>query len=190
MSHLQTQLVEDQQIESQKIKKYKPHWFTYEAVQDVTTRWIGFTGGVGSGKTDGASLWHWVRTRQNHESPFSWIVSPTYGKLWDSIIPRYKNMLESFGYLRGVHYQIKQSPLLQLEFLYSGHCVHFHGADRPDLMVAVEISHVLIEEPGRMKRQVFTEIDERLRCSRATINQGLMSGVPQGINAYAEMFDF
>lgn len=83
-----------------------------------------------------------------------------------------------------------KTPIAILRFLYSGHTIHFHGADRPDLMVATEISHVLIEEPGRMKGQVFIELEERLRCKNATINQGLLTGVPQGINSYAEMFDF
>lgn len=171
-------------------KPYQPHWFTYEAINDYESRAIALTGGVGSGKTDGAHVWHWHRCRLNHRSQFSWMVAPTYGKLWDSCIPRYVEMLTDFGYIRNVHYQLFKSPLVRLIYLYSGHEVHFHGADRPDLMVAVELSHCLVEEPGRMKGEVFTEIEERVRCPRAVCRQILFSGVPQGITEYAALFDF
>lgn len=151
---------------------------------------MAFTGGVGSGKSDGGVVWHWHRCRLNYRSQFSWVVSPTYGKLWDSIIPRYVSVLESFGYIREIHFKLLQSPLIRLVYLYSGHEVHFHGGDRPELMVATELSHALIEEPGRMKGQVFTEVAERLRCSKAVVRQVLFSGVPQGVTEYADLFDF
>ena len=161
-----------------------------EAINDYQSRAIALTGGVGSGKSDGGVVWHWHRCRLNHRSQFSWVVSPTYSKLWDSIIPRYLSVLDSFGYIRDVHFRLLQSPLIRLMYLYSGHEVHFHGADRPDLMVATELSHCLIEEPGRMKGQVFTEIEERVRDKNAVVRQILFSGVPQGVNEYAELFDF
>lgn len=172
------------------IPKYRPHWFTYEAIADTESRWLGITAGVGAGKSDAGVIWHWQRSRLNHESQFSWVIAPTYGKLWDSIVPRFIRVLESLGYIKNVHYRVLASPIVYLTFLYSGHQVHFHGADRPDLMVATEISHALIEEPGRMKGQVFTEVNERLRCPRALCRQILCTGVPQGINSYSEMFDF
>lgn len=171
-------------------QSYRPHWFAYEAINDLDSRAIAITGGVGSGKSDAGVVWHWHRCRINSASQFSWVVSPTYRKLWDSIIPRYKRILESFGYQKNIHYSLIASPVIRLKYLYSGHEVHFQGADRPDLMVATEISHCLIEEPGRMKGQVFTEIAERLRDSNAAINQVLFCGVPQGISEYAELFDF
>ena len=179
-----------QKKEATTLTDYRPHWFTHEAINDYESRAIAITGGVGSGKSDAGVIWHWHRCRLNHLSPFSWVVSPTFGKLWDSIIPRYKRTLESFGYIRNVHYTLLASPIIRLRYLYSGHEVHFCGADRPDLMVAVELSHALIEEPGRMKGQVFTEITERVRDSRAVLNQTLFTGVPQGVTEYAELFDF
>lgn len=106
------------------------------------------------------------------------------------MIPRYLQMLDEFGYIRNVHFQLFKSPLIRLIYLYSGHEVHFHGADRPELFVATELSHALIEEPGRMKGAVFTEIEERVRCRRAVVRQILLSGVPQGITEYAALFDF
>lgn len=41
-----------------------------------------------------------------------------------------------------------------------------------------------------MKGQVFTEVEERVRCKRAKVRQILFSGVPQGVTEYAELFDF
>lgn len=41
-----------------------------------------------------------------------------------------------------------------------------------------------------MKGQVFTEIEERVRDKNAVVRQILFSGVPQGVNEYAELFDF
>lgn len=135
-------------------------------------------------------LWHWDRCRRNYRSNFSLVLMPTYGKLWDSVIPRYRGFLQERGYIRRIHYEIVKTPILLLRYLYSGHEVHFHGADRPDLLVAVEYSHAWIDEPGDMKREVHDYVTERVRCRHAALNQRLYTGVPQGLTPYAEQFDF
>src|SRR4051794_10492303 len=63
-------------------------WWIWDALEDKRedlVTWV--TGGLGSGKTYGSALWHVQRCRDNHNSPYSWIIAPTHAKVNSIIIP-------------------------------------------------------------------------------------------------------
>ncbi|MCA9813208.1 MAG: hypothetical protein KC483_10175 [Nitrosarchaeum sp.] len=120
---------------------------------------------------------------------------PTYGKIFDTAIPRYVKFLEKrCGLKKQRDFVIIKSPYPMLKYkphiFKSEREIHFVSGSRPDTMVGVEVSDVWIDEPGRMSSQVFTEVMERLRCPVAKVLQVLMTGSPQGLNWWADEFDF
>ena len=54
-------------------------------------------------------------------------------------------------------------------------------------MVAVDVSHTWLDEPGLCPLQAHVEIAKRTRCHKATIRQKLYTGTPEGVNWFGEL---
>lgn len=173
-----------------------PYW-VYEALEDTATKVHWVTGGLGSGKTTGGTVWAISRALQNAEKrahyppTVSWDVAPTYGKVedilmrsYDEVLPMYFDMLpdRDYAFVRG------KRP--KLKFLNHKHEIHFHSGDRPRLMVGTNTTHYRITEPGIQKREVFDKCGDRCRDPRAEVRQGLGEGTPEGANWYMDVANF
>ena len=167
---------------------FRPKWWVYEAIRDTTTKVFFTTGGLGSGKTDGFTTWHDHRVRLNPKSKFSWFFEPTHARIVDTAIPKYQKTLDRYGYVEGRHYRIVKNPFHKLIY-YSGQEVHFHSFERPDLIVAVEISHATMDEAADAEFQAYMNVRSRIRCPGAYVRQLMCGGAPQGVNWLADIAD-
>lgn len=166
-------------------------WWAFDCIDDLETEIFWITGGLGSGKSYGAAIWFLERCLRNYRSRLSWAVAPTHSKVRDILLPTFQEVLFShFGLREGIHYEVLISKPPILRFLETGHEVHFHSGNRPDLMVGTNISHYMVTEVGLQKREVFERCQTRARCGKAEVNQGLLEGTPEGANWYAEIANF
>lgn len=166
-------------------------WWVGEALQDYQSNQFGVTAGLGAGKTHGFCQWHHHRVRHNSKSRFSCFMEPSYQKIHDAAIPTYEKVIQAFGLVRGLDYQVLKSPYPKVVYLDSEvkHEVHFISAQNPDKIVAVEYSHASADEMGIVSKEAANNLASRLRCSVAKTRQFMNGGAPQGINDFADRFD-
>jgi hypothetical protein len=143
---------------------------------------------IGWGKTHVGARWHFDRILQNKDSKLSAILAPSYKLLRHLILPRYTEYLTSIGLVQGVHYKVQTSPDLIITFSF-GHKVMFLSGDNWKNIVAYDLSHAWIDEPGFLRDEVFYQVVERIRDPKANILQVLFTGVSQGAHtAYFQRF--
>ena len=167
----------------------KLQWWVAEALDDYTSTRIACTGGLGSGKSHGSAQWFYDRCVINDKSPYSCVLMPTYQKILDTAVPTLRKVFESIGLREDIHYKFWKSPVPMIEFFTSGHQIHFISGNNPDKIVGVEYSHAWISEAGTMKQEALDNTCDRVRCTRAIVNQIIFDGVPMALGRYAEMFD-
>lgn len=166
-------------------------WWVGEAIQDLRTNQFGVTAGLGAGKTHGFCQWHHHRVRLNSKSRFSCFMEPSYQKIHDAAIPTYEKVVQSFGLIRGLDYEVIKSPYPKVVYKDTDvkHEVHFISAQNPEKIVGVEYSHASADEMGIVSKEAANNLASRLRCSNAKIRQFMNGGAPQGINDFADRFD-
>ena len=166
-------------------------WWVGRAYRDRLTSFFATTAGLGSGKTHGAVQWHHLLAMQNYKAEFSAFSEPTYQKIHDSAIPKFRKVLKEFGLHEGLHYRVYKSPypILKYKCLPKPHEVHFLSADNPEMVVAVEYSHATQDESGSVTREFTNNLASRLRDTRADRRQFLQVGAPQGLTSFADDFD-
>lgn len=166
-------------------------WWVGQAMQDTKSAVFATTAGLGSGKTHGDCQFHHYLVWQNLGAKFSGFMEPSYQKISDAAIPTYEKILESFEYQKGKDYKVVKSPYPKLIYLNhpKKHEVHFISAENPEKIVAVEYSHGTADEAGILPWESVRNFRTRIRDSAATRRQLMLSGAPQGVNAFAENFD-
>jgi len=169
--------------------KIRLKWWVDEALRDTKSKVFFVTGGLGAGKTDGGSTWHYDRVTKNPKSQFSWFFEPTYKKVEDAGVPTYTEVLGRLGLLQGRHYTLKKSPNYSIKFRATGQEVHFLSYDRPDLIVATEISHAYLDEAADAEFLAYMNIRSRIRDAQATCRQLMAGGAPQGLGWFSEIAD-
>jgi len=153
---------------------------------------IGITAGLGAGKTHLSFQRHHILCGLNQKAPFSAVFYPTYDKIFNAGIPTYQKVLTQFGLNEDDHYTVIKSPYPKIIYKgYSGHEVHFHSAAvKPDLINAVEYSHATGDESGSVKnREILDMIHSRVRDGNSLYPHTVYTGVPVGMNFYADLFD-
>lgn len=166
-------------------------WWVGDAIKDTKTSVFVVTAGLGSGKTHGKAHWGHDRVLKNWQTEFSCFVEPTYQKIFDAALPKYKKILQLHGFNQNRDYKVYKSPFPKI--IYTGsprkHEVHFISGDNPDSIVAVEYSHAVIDEAGIISGETLDNVQSRIRDTRATCLQTFMGGAPQGVNDFADRFD-
>jgi len=170
--------------------RFRAKWWVHEALQDTKSKVIVVTGGLGAGKTDGLVTLHDDRVRKNSRSKFSMFFEPTHRLVETGAVPKYEKHLQRLGMVPNVHYKVTKSPHYKIQYLIgSGHEVHFHSFERPELIVSVDISHATLDEAGDAEKEAYTNARRRVRCTEAKALQMFLGGAPQGVNWFAELFD-
>ncbi len=165
-------------------------WWVGEAIEDAETSIFAVTAGLGSGKTHGAVQWHhYLSYFINKNAQFSAFMEPTFQKIHDAAIPKFKTVLKSFGLSEGSDYRIIKSPYPKLIYTETKHEVHFLSAEAPEKIIAAEYSHATEDESGIIDKEATDNLRGRLRDTRAVRRQLFRSGAPQGITHFAEKFD-
>lgn len=166
-------------------------WWVGEAIADAETAVFAVTAGMGSGKTHGLAQWHHERVQRNCNSNFSAFIEPTYQKIHDTAIPKYKKVLAQFGLRQNQDFMVVKShyPKIIYKNLAVEHEVHFISGENPDTIAGVEYSHASEDESGIIDAEVSRNVQSRLRDPAATVRQFFRGGAPQGINDFAAEFD-
>lgn len=167
-------------------------WWVIQAYNDRRTVNFACTAGLGSGKTHGAVQWHHLLCHENYKADISAFSEPTYQKIHDSAIPKFRKVLKQFGLHEGLHYKIYKSPYPILRYLCfpkTKHEIHFISADNPDAVVAVEYSHATSDEAGSSSRQFTDNLISRIRDKNSVRRQILQIGAPQGLTSFSDDFD-
>lgn len=164
-------------------------WWAVEAMNDTETSVFACTAGLGSGKTHGGIQWHDYRVRTSGTAPFSGFMEPTYQKIHDAAIPTFRKVFQSYGMLEGVHFDVVKSPHPKIIYKQLNHEILFFTAERPDLLVAVELGFGTEDEAGTVSAEASRNFRLRVRDSRCHARQVMRLGAPQGINHFAEEFD-
>lgn len=147
-------------------------------------------GGIGSGKTRNGMLLFLLRLFQNSKVPLSWAVAPNHARVDDIIIPTFIDVAASMGMLANVHYKVIKARPRHIELLGINHTIVCHSADRPEFMVGANLANYFITEFGLQSRDVFNRCQDRARHSSAAAIQGIIEGVPEGMNHYAELANY
>jgi hypothetical protein len=164
-----------------------PDW-TYDLLQDHTPKrkfWI--PKGLGSGGTYGSTIWFLELCRANRFSPSSWVVAPTFAQVRDPLIPTFSEVLQTaYGYEIGRDFEIVRSGSPRIVFKRSGHEVFFKSANKPETLVAANISHLMMTEPGLIAKEAFEKSAVRIRCPKAKLHQAIYEGTPEGVGNFFE----
>lgn len=173
-------------------RKYKLPWYVYKSIIDkIEDRRFWWTKGLGSGGTYGLAIWHYLKCLQNHRSPFSWSIAPTFQQVSDTLLPTFAEVLQvEFGLVEGEDYKIVASGRPRLYFPKRRQLIHFRSANRPDRMVGPSVSHISGTEVGLWPREAYEKSSARLRCPKAVSNQYLGEGTPEGFNWWEKEANF
>ena len=165
-------------------------WWVGEAMNDETSNVLAVSAGLGSGKTHGVAQWHhYLSFYLNRDAPFSAFMEPSFQKIHDAAIPKFRAVLRDFGLSEHRDFRIIKSPYPKLIYTATGHEIHFLSAETPDKIVAAEYSHASEDESGIIDKEATDNLRGRIRDGRAKRRQFFRSGAPQGITAFAEEFD-
>lgn len=168
-------------------------WWVHDIADDWEqdrTFWI--TGGLGSGKTWGACLWHIIRCFDNADAPVSWSVAPTFPKAEAILAPTFREVLQDvFGMQENVDFKITYDCPLEIRLFETGQTIYLHSANRYHLMVGESISHFSATEVGYYPNEEwFIKCKQRLRSPKARVRQACCEGTPEGDNWYQKYADF
>lgn len=149
------------------------------------------TGGLGSAKTHNSTLLFLSFIRQNPSAKTFWVIAPIHSRHKDSIVPMFVNILRTcFGKHNRIHYILRRSSPMEIEFLDTGQIIYFHSAERPEDMVSATLGGYYITEPGLMKRIAYEKVENRTRDGSIPKTLGILEGTPEGDNWYMDEFNF
>lgn len=147
---------------------------------------MAIAGGLGSGKTQCAALFHILRAQLNIGC-VSWWVAPDYGLArvgFDMLC----QVLKTLGYSESAHFTARRSPgSLSLFLIFCDHEIRFKTTNQN--LVGENISHMTVDEAGDCNGERIGDALQRVGRHPETKNdQVLFVGTPQGMNHYAERF--
>jgi hypothetical protein len=140
-------------------------------------------GGLGSGKTT-ALVTKAILLSILYPGYGGMLVEPTYRLATDTLVPTFHEVIQrDFPFLRYQH-KVADSviviPDLDTRIL-------LRSGDRPEKLRGPNLAWVGIDEPGQMSKEVFTDAAGRARVSNC--RQVFLTGTPEGINWFSELFD-
>lgn len=154
-------------------------------LNDHKTPRLAIPGGVGSGKSEFAVLWHHLKACKYRKGS-SWCASHTADLVKRTLVKKYLDMLTRFGYVENVHYTYNRSDKI-LKYFF-GHEVYFMSAVAWQRWMGDDLTHGTADERGYWPDDAFREFSNRLRGVKYTtdVKQLLSTGTPQGLTQYME----
>lgn len=149
------------------------------------------------GKTTFGATWFTDRLFKNLNSDFSLITAPKEDLLKKGAMLRCIQYWDSLGLRRSgpfADYKIVGNPpdikwRLGGSRKGEGHTTMCRSVHRSAVgtLVAVDVSHAWMDEPGLSPLQAHIEVTKRVRCQNAVLRQKLYTGTPEGVNWFGEM---
>lgn len=160
----------------------KVPWWVRHLIRMKHPELFFVSGGLGSGKSYGGTLWYLLKIFNNMNNLRSWVIAPTHTKSIDIVIPAFYSHFENlFGFKEGRDFEFVKGPPARMYLPAYRHEINFQSADRPQYMVGDSISHFYMTEAGvSPSRQPLERAQTRLRAKGAHYLQGLIEGTPEG----------
>lgn len=148
--------------------------------------------GNGYGKSLFGARFFYDRMCRNWQSPFSLITAPKEDLLKKGPIQRLVDVFRDHGLSdtkRAFNdYRIVgKTPDIKMRWGHTVMCRSVHSSSVSSL-VAVDVAHSWMDEPGLCPDQASTEVAKRTRCPIAAINQRLYTGTPEGVGWFSDKF--
>lgn len=136
-----------------------------------------FVGGYGAGKTRALAYKSILLGLENAPCIGIW-VEPTYTMIRDVAVPTLKEVLAELEipYKYGANDHVLTVADTYTLLLRSG--------DRPELLVGINASHALLDEPALQSEDVPKALLSRLRDPRAKLKQLVCAGTPEGASGW------
>lgn len=164
-------------------------WWQEELLLDTTSDVIAVTGGYGSAKTFGSVLWLYNHLQRNPGCDALYI-QPQYSLIKRVAIPAINSVFAVFGLVEGVHYSVYTSNDNPRVELCNSQVIYLLSAERPEAIVGITtVCGMVIDEAGLCAHDAYLKAMARLRTKQATQIQALLTGTPEGINWFCELFD-
>ncbi len=143
----------------------------YDFVMDTTSKYLGFSGGYGSGKSQAAQ----IRTlKLMMEDPNADILygMPSYDLLQIRIVPEFESLLKQYG----INYSYtKQSKTFDLDGFGK---IYLRSFDAPSSYVAFEVAHCILDELDVLP---FEKADDIFKKALSRIRQRTVTGQPNSL---------
>jgi hypothetical protein len=147
-------------------------------MSDTTTPIIGFSGGIGSGKTRGVILKAIDLCRLNPGLP-GILALPTYVMISDVFVPELEEVLD----LMQIPYTPRKAPTRE-------YVLHFDDGDSTIRLRSTEdplkagsgstVAWVILDEVDQMKPEAVKRVKQRCRHPKAKVKQQVWCGTPEG----------
>lgn len=141
---------------------------------DTASRYLGFVGGWGAGKTHGGALKAIQLAIANAPHPVL-LVAPTFRHLEDALLVEIKKILRAWGVWDRARYHRHDHKLF---FRIGGQDCELwlrHARD-PDSLAGPSVAAALIDEAGLINDEIFNQVDARIRIREAPVRQLVATG--------------
>lgn len=148
---------------------------------DVSTKYLAYIGGYGSGKTY-AGCYKAIILSMLNRGCAGMLVSPTYIMSKDIMKRTLLNILEDIklNYL----YKTQDNKVL----LSNGSEIWFRSADNPDRLKGSNLAWVGLDEAGQMNKEIWDISIARVRDPKAKALQTFVTTTPEGFNFLYDIF--
>jgi len=151
-------------------------------VSDFKTRYLGFIGGFGSGKTT-ASCMKALYLSQLNPGCAGMLVSPTYPMMRDTTR---RSMLQILDENKIAYHFVKSENKIILPEV--GSEIWFRSADTPERLKGSSLAWAGLDEISQMSKEVWDITLSRVRDPNAKVLQTFVTSTPEGFNFLYDIF--
>lgn len=145
------------------------------------SRIVALVGGYGAGKTRGSAYKALQLILANPGGLDGCFVEPTYTMVRDVAL---RGFQEAFADLNIPTHWKANDHILRVADRSN---ILLRSGDQPELLKGLNLAWAGMDEPAIMKKDVFEQLNSRLREPKATQRQLFMAGTPEGLNWFYEV---
>lgn len=156
-----------------------------EVMSDLSSRFLAFCGGLGSGKTHVAVEKTLQLGCENPGLP-GIFVEPTYSMIEDVAIPMFLEVFDRWGLEEGTDYTLRRRPPQKM-IVRLNDCefeIRFRSSDNPRTLVGGNVAWVIIDEADDHKEEAAVALAGRVRHPKAKALQFVAVGTPETMGGW------
>ena len=179
------------EIAPNQVRELKLQWWLHDAINDLVSDVVVFTGGFGIGKSYALCMLALERALTLNTDSDSIFIEPQFSLIATVAEKTFEHVAETvFGLRKNIDFKINRTGHTYKLVLYNGHTIYFLSGENPDRIVGFNtVSNVYLDEAFLMKQDVFDKASARARHKLAKKCQVFLGGTPEGMNWGADLFD-